>query len=218
MSLAATSPPPAQPLKAAGFMAGAMASFTLMAVAGRSLAPVHDTFEIMLWRSALGLIIVAAPSPAAAYTFGQNPSLSASGTNLFYMNSNENSITNGVQSEPFVIPSLQAEVAPSNGNDEQQAQYEPVPVQYDFEQNFSDVAEPFVDNPSRQSYERKGDDAYPTIEDITGDDNVVNQYNGFVTTARQIGINLLPNNRNAKEKPKEAQGFRLGTIDARPLH
>lgn len=48
----------AHPWKAAGFMVGAMASFTLMAVAGRELAPFHDTFEIMMYRSILGLVIV----------------------------------------------------------------------------------------------------------------------------------------------------------------
>lgn len=41
-------------------MAGAMVSFTLMAVAGRTLAPVHDTFEIMLYRSIVGIFIVIA--------------------------------------------------------------------------------------------------------------------------------------------------------------
>lgn len=49
-----------QPVKAAGFMVGAILAFTTMAVAGRSLAPVHDTFEIMMYRSVVGIMIVLA--------------------------------------------------------------------------------------------------------------------------------------------------------------
>ncbi len=45
-------------LKAALWMTGAIASFSFMAVAGRELAGEYDTFEIMLYRSAVGLIIV----------------------------------------------------------------------------------------------------------------------------------------------------------------
>lgn len=41
-------------------MLGAIASFTFMAVGGRSVADVHDTFEIMLYRSVVGVIIVVA--------------------------------------------------------------------------------------------------------------------------------------------------------------
>ena len=40
------------------WMAGAIAGFTTMAMAGRSLAAHHDTFEIMLWRSVIGLGLV----------------------------------------------------------------------------------------------------------------------------------------------------------------
>lgn len=39
-------------------MVGAMVSFTLMAVAGRELAGTLDTFEIMMYRSFIGLVIV----------------------------------------------------------------------------------------------------------------------------------------------------------------
>lgn len=46
-------------VKAALWMTGAIASFSSMAVAGRELGPVHDTFEIMLFRSIVGVIIVA---------------------------------------------------------------------------------------------------------------------------------------------------------------
>ncbi|MEM6618999.1 MAG: DMT family transporter [Pseudomonadota bacterium] len=49
-----------QPLRAAGLMVGAMVSFTTMAVAGRELAPVLDTFEIMMYRSFVGIVIVLA--------------------------------------------------------------------------------------------------------------------------------------------------------------
>lgn len=44
--------------KAAAWMLGAVASFTSMAVAGRLLSTSHDTFEIMLFRSAIGLALV----------------------------------------------------------------------------------------------------------------------------------------------------------------
>ena len=49
-----------QPIKAASFMLGATVSFTLMAVAGRELAANLDTFEIMMYRSFIGLLIVLA--------------------------------------------------------------------------------------------------------------------------------------------------------------
>lgn len=42
------------------WMLGAVASFTLMAVAGRSAAAVYDTFEIMLYRSLSGLVMLLA--------------------------------------------------------------------------------------------------------------------------------------------------------------
>ncbi|MCL6281969.1 DMT family transporter [Ruegeria sp. 2012CJ41-6] len=41
-------------------MTGAIASFTLMAVSGRAAASTHDTFEIMMYRSLIGVIIVCA--------------------------------------------------------------------------------------------------------------------------------------------------------------
>jgi drug/metabolite transporter (DMT)-like permease len=39
-------------------MLGSVAAFTAMAIAGRELAGRHDTFEIMAWRSLIGLVIV----------------------------------------------------------------------------------------------------------------------------------------------------------------
>jgi drug/metabolite transporter (DMT)-like permease len=47
-----------QPLRAAIWMIGAIFAFTSMAVAGRALAAHFDTFEIMTYRSFLGLAIV----------------------------------------------------------------------------------------------------------------------------------------------------------------
>ena len=46
--------------RAAAWMIGAIASFTTMAVAGRAVAHELDTFEIMLWRSVIGVIVVVA--------------------------------------------------------------------------------------------------------------------------------------------------------------
>ena len=41
-------------------MTGAMLSFTLMAISGRSLADRLDTFEIMTYRSLIGIVVVLA--------------------------------------------------------------------------------------------------------------------------------------------------------------
>lgn len=48
------------PLRAALWMAGSIASFIAMAVAGRAASVRHDTFEIMTWRSLIGLALVLA--------------------------------------------------------------------------------------------------------------------------------------------------------------
>ncbi|EEE38502.1 permease, DMT superfamily [Rhodobacteraceae bacterium KLH11] len=45
--------------KAALWMTGAIASFSAMAIAGRELSVTHDTFEIMFYRSLVGICIVA---------------------------------------------------------------------------------------------------------------------------------------------------------------
>ncbi|MDF3413676.1 DMT family transporter [Sulfitobacter sp. M57] len=45
-------------VQAALWMIGAVVSFTAMAVAGRALSGEFDTFEIMMYRSALGLLVV----------------------------------------------------------------------------------------------------------------------------------------------------------------
>ena len=52
------SEPQSQPLRAVGYMVGAMIAFSLMAVAGRELAETLDTFEIMFYRSLVGLAIL----------------------------------------------------------------------------------------------------------------------------------------------------------------
>lgn len=47
-----------RPLAAAAWMTGSILSFSAMAVAGRAVSGVHDTFEIMTWRSLIGFVIV----------------------------------------------------------------------------------------------------------------------------------------------------------------
>ncbi|WP_299959116.1 DMT family transporter [uncultured Roseobacter sp.] len=47
-------------LKAALWMSGAIASFSTMAVAGREAAAQLDTFEIMMYRSLIGVVVVVA--------------------------------------------------------------------------------------------------------------------------------------------------------------
>jgi len=47
-------------LKATLWMTGAIASFSAMAVAGRELGARYDTFEIMMYRSAFGVVVVIA--------------------------------------------------------------------------------------------------------------------------------------------------------------
>lgn len=64
--LAAAPEPRNQPLKAALWMTGAIASFTLMAVSGRAVQAELNTFELMFWRSLVGLaimVVVLASSP-----------------------------------------------------------------------------------------------------------------------------------------------------------
>ena len=51
---------PAQDVaRAAAWMAGSIAAFSLMAVGGRALAAELDTFEIMTWRSLIGVAVVS---------------------------------------------------------------------------------------------------------------------------------------------------------------
>ena len=61
MTPAAAEGPPAQDVpRAVAWMAGSIAAFSLMAVGGRALGAELDTFEIMTWRSLLGLAVVSA--------------------------------------------------------------------------------------------------------------------------------------------------------------
>ncbi|SNS41774.1 DMT family transporter [Tropicimonas sediminicola] len=55
----------AHPLRAALWMCGAIASFSLMAVAGRAVSLEHDTFEILLYRSIVSFGIVLVVGGAA---------------------------------------------------------------------------------------------------------------------------------------------------------
>lgn len=57
-----------RPLLALAYMLGATAAFTLMAVAGRELAGRLDTFEIMTFRSLIGVVIVVAVAYARNLT------------------------------------------------------------------------------------------------------------------------------------------------------
>jgi len=49
-----------RPLAAALWMIGSILAFSAMAVAGREASHLHDTYEIMLWRSLVGLSVVLA--------------------------------------------------------------------------------------------------------------------------------------------------------------
>jgi drug/metabolite transporter (DMT)-like permease len=62
-----------RPVVAAIWMLGSVAAFTAMAIAGRELAGRHDTFEIMAWRSLIGLAIVC----VAAAGLGRLPEVRA---------------------------------------------------------------------------------------------------------------------------------------------
>ena len=56
--------------RAALWMIGAIVSFTSMAIAGRAVAHVHDTFEIMLFRSILGFCcVICIAYPLYGYGF-----------------------------------------------------------------------------------------------------------------------------------------------------
>ena len=69
--LAAQAPAEARPLRAFVWMWGAIASFSLMAVAGREAQAVLHSFELMAWRSAIGLVIVAVVIATTTRGFAQ---------------------------------------------------------------------------------------------------------------------------------------------------
>ncbi|MBF9060480.1 EamA family transporter [Rhodobacterales bacterium HKCCSP123] len=62
---AAPAEAPHQPLRAALWMLGAIVAFSSMAVAGRAAAFELDTFEMMTYRSIIGLVVVLAVARAA---------------------------------------------------------------------------------------------------------------------------------------------------------
>ncbi len=53
-----------RPYAAAAWMSGCIAAFSAMAIAGRAVAGVHDTFELMLWRSVVGFAVVVSVAAA----------------------------------------------------------------------------------------------------------------------------------------------------------
>ena len=63
-SRTAPAPPPNATWRAAAWMLGAIASFTAMAVAGRAVSHELDTFEIMLWRSVIGVAVMVTVATA----------------------------------------------------------------------------------------------------------------------------------------------------------
>lgn len=60
-----------RPLRALAWMTGAIASFTAMAVAGREIQAEMNTFELMLYRSAIGFLVIAALVAASSRGFAQ---------------------------------------------------------------------------------------------------------------------------------------------------
>jgi drug/metabolite transporter (DMT)-like permease len=56
-----------RPLAAALWMTGCIAGFTGVAIAARALAPGLDTFEMMLWRSLVGVIVVSLTAAAGGH-------------------------------------------------------------------------------------------------------------------------------------------------------
>lgn len=64
MSTAAPVPPAVPVGRVALWMTGAIGSFSAMAIAGRAVSLDHDTFELMLYRSIVGIVIVVAMAGA----------------------------------------------------------------------------------------------------------------------------------------------------------
>jgi len=62
-------PLPSRPLLALAWMLGAIASFVAMAVAGRAIQVEMNTFELMLYRSAIGFVVVCAALAAGRTGF-----------------------------------------------------------------------------------------------------------------------------------------------------
>jgi drug/metabolite transporter (DMT)-like permease len=68
-------------IRAALWMSGAIVSFTLMAIAGRAVSHDLDTFEIMMYRSLIGVIIVV----AIASMFGSLSQIRANRLGLHFL-------------------------------------------------------------------------------------------------------------------------------------
>ena len=56
-----------RPLLAAAWMTGAIVAFSSMAIAGRAISDELDTFELMMYRSFIGLGIILAWLLAASF-------------------------------------------------------------------------------------------------------------------------------------------------------
>ena len=72
----------ARPLKAAAWMMGAVVSFVAMAVAGREIQVEMNTFELMLYRSAIGFAVVAAAGRRQRRAASPRCAATASGLHL----------------------------------------------------------------------------------------------------------------------------------------
>jgi drug/metabolite transporter (DMT)-like permease len=62
---------PSRPLRALAWMIGALVSFVAMAIAGREVQAEMNTFELMLYRSVIGWIIICAALARSAEGFAQ---------------------------------------------------------------------------------------------------------------------------------------------------
>lgn len=60
-----------RPIHAGLWMLGAVASFSAMAVAGRELSTEMNTFELMMYRSAIGFFLICAILPLSKHGFAQ---------------------------------------------------------------------------------------------------------------------------------------------------
>jgi drug/metabolite transporter (DMT)-like permease len=68
-----TMPQAPRTFAAALWMLGAISAFIAMAISGRAVASAHDTFEIMTYRSAIGLVLVLAAAVAGGQTAALRP-------------------------------------------------------------------------------------------------------------------------------------------------
>ena len=71
MTSAPSQSPAHSPARAALWMAGALSCFSLMAVSGREAGHAMPTADLLVWRSAIGALVVCAILPFSAHGFGQ---------------------------------------------------------------------------------------------------------------------------------------------------